>query len=173
MPLLDRLTTLGGSSNGSRTLLRIMSLTLGTHRNGSYRRSRKSAANPIFEGASVLRGAGTRESPALRLRWFVVQISGQDAAFHPSQTSAPALIDTAAVREESSRSTNSRSALPARIEPKSIRYGGNCRGYKCLAAAAGGTATHAAVAGAVADHDGSAGAATGRVAHVVHLSHGV
>ena len=43
----------------------------------------------------------------------------------------------------------------------------------CLAASAGRSAAHAAVAASVADHDGAAGGAAGRVAHLVHLAHGV
>ena len=42
-----------------------------------------------------------------------------------------------------------------------------------LAAAAGRAATHASVTAAIADHDGAAGVATGCVAHVEILLHGV
>ena len=42
-----------------------------------------------------------------------------------------------------------------------------------LAASARRSAAHAAVATAVAHHDGPAHVATGRVAHVVHVAHGV
>ena len=42
-----------------------------------------------------------------------------------------------------------------------------------LAAAAGRAATHASVTAAVANHNGSASMATGRIAHVEILLHGV
>src|ERR1700677_4715627 len=42
-----------------------------------------------------------------------------------------------------------------------------------LAATAGRAAAHASVTAAVANHDGSAGMATGRIAHVEVLLHGV
>ena len=53
--------------------------------------------------------------------------------------------------------------------PTAVLYRARCS----LAAPAGRAAAHAAVATAVADHDGAAGGATGCVAHLVHLAHGV
>ena len=42
-----------------------------------------------------------------------------------------------------------------------------------LAASGGGTATHASVAASVANHDGAAGSAAWRIAHVIHIAHGI
>jgi len=45
--------------------------------------------------------------------------------------------------------------------------------HQILTAAARRPAAHAAVAAPVADHDGAAGGATGSIAHLIHLAHGV